>query len=289
MYCNSLITSTGTSRLVDHLVNCRLAPSIVTKIFKELREASASKRKAKEEHNELLAEEAEQRMILAKQQKLELKQLGIRTSLKTAEAEVADRAIANFFYANGIAFNIADPRVDSYFKAMCRAIKAAPEGYVPPNLNALAGPLLDSCYSSMQHAIQSRDKDGSIAKTFGITYSQDGWDSVDHLPLINSAYMTANDGGVFLRSVDTSGFTKSAEYIASLMICDIYSIGCTNVVLVVTDTCSTMKKAWTYVRDEFPWISAIPCVPHVASLIVVHERHRQHSRGWGEEGLVVSW
>lgn len=43
--------------------------------------------------------------------------------------------------------------------------------------------------------------------------------------------------------MDTSGKTKSAEYIANLMIYDIYDIGRTNVAMVVTDTCSIMKKA----------------------------------------------
>lgn len=52
------------------------------------------------------------------------------------------------------------------------------------------------------------------------------------------------------------------------MIADIYNIGCSDVIIVVTDTCAQMKKAWGYVMDEFPWISAIPCIPHVTSLLL---------------------
>lgn len=115
-----------------------------------------------------------------------------------------------------------------------RAIRAAPVGYTPPNRWALAGKLIDEVYSDVQHKIRAQDPTGSLKEQFGVTYSQDGWDSVDHLPLINSAYITSNDGGVYLRSVDTSGFVKSAEYIANLMIEDIYNIGCMNVVLVVS-------------------------------------------------------
>lgn len=151
---------------------------------------------------------------------------------------------------------------------MCRAIKLAGESYVPPNRNKLAGTLIDSCHKRLLAELKSRDPEGKLAKKFGITYTQDGWDSCDSLPLINSAYITANDGGIYQRSVDTSGQVKDAEYIASLMIRDIYAIGCTNVILVVTDTCATMTKAWTYVMDEFPWVSCIPCVPHVVSLMM---------------------
>lgn len=29
-----------------------------------------------------------------------------------------------------------------------------------------------------------------------------------------------------------------------------------------------MSKAWSLVMDEFPWISALPCMPHVLSLLM---------------------
>ena len=61
-----------------------------------------------------------------------------------------------------------------------------------------------------------------------------------------------------MRSVDTSGMTKSGDYTANLMLEDIYSIGPTKVVCVVTDTCPTMRKAWKNVESEFPWISCCP-------------------------------
>ena len=40
------------------------------------------------------------------------------------------------------------------------------------------------------------------------------------------------------------------------------------VVMIVTDTCSTMQKCWQMVADEFPWISILPCQPHVISLLL---------------------
>merc|ERR1719262_1665519 len=107
---------------------------------------------------------------------------------------------------------------------MVKAIRKTPETYVPPGPSKLGGSLLEQCYKRMQEKIQARDADGERRRRFGLTYAQDGWDSVDKLPLINSAYITENDGGVYLRSVDTSGVTKDAQYIASLMIVDIYSL-----------------------------------------------------------------
>lgn len=142
----------------------------------------------------------------------------------------------------------------------------------------------------MLKVIHNRDPDDVLADKFGIAYSQDGWESVDHLPLINSAYMMANDGGTYLRSVDTSGQIKDAEYIAALMIEDIYNIGCTKVVVVVTDTCATMQKAWSIIMDEFPWISCLPCVPHVTSLLMKDvSKAPEVAQLIKDETLVVGW
>lgn len=173
---------------------------------------------------------------------------------------------------------------------MIRAIQAAPSSWVPPNCKKLAGPLLDSCWDSIQRDIKARDPNGELAKKFGISYTQDGWDAIDSAPLINSAYITANDGGVYLRSVDTSGITKDAEYIAALCIEDIYEIGCTDVVAIVTDTCSTMQKAWSIVQDEFPWICAVPCMAHVASLLAKDAaKVKEVDSLLKEESLIINW
>lgn len=97
--------------------------------------------------------------------------------------------------------------------------------------------------------MKHRGSAGSLADKFGVCYPQDSYGSV---PLINSAYITGNDGGVSMRSVDTSPQPKIAEYIAGLMIENIGSIGNTNVVLAVADTCATVAKAWPYELEEFP-------------------------------------
>lgn len=63
-----------------------------------------------------------------------------------------------------------------------------------------------------------------------------------------------------------------------------------HVIVVVTDTCAQMKKAWTYVIDEFPWISAIPCVPHVASLLLKDvAKIPEVSTLIQQESTVVGW
>ena len=173
---------------------------------------------------------------------------------------------------------------------MVRAIQGAPANYVPPCRKKLAGPLLDKAHAQMHKDLIARDPDGHLAEKFGIAVTSDGWDSVDHLPLINSAYISANDGGVYQRSVDTSGHVKDATYCAGLMLEDIYELGCTNVVMLVTDTCATMRKAWAICEDEIPWLSSMPCVPHVANLLMKDiAKVPEVKKLIEDEGKLVSW
>ena len=291
MFCNVSISSTGATRVVDHLLKCQLCPPDIRTPCEAMRDTTAGKRKDKQEAVVVAGEERERALQAVKLQKVALRQQGIKAGFKSAEATVADNAIAKFFYAHGINFGAArDTASGTYYREMVAAIQAAGPTYVPPSSNALAGPLIDVCCNAVNAAIAKRDEGGAVSNKFGSTYTSDGWESCDHLPLINSAVITANDGGVYIRSVDTSGITKNAEYVAALMIVDIYAIGCTKVVVVVTDTCSTMKKAWAIVEDEFPWVSCIPCQTHCPSLLLTDTaKLPEPAATIKDETVVVGW
>eukprot|EP00966_Prymnesium_polylepis_P321600 7377905-Prymnesium_polylepis.1 len=265
-------------------------PAQVKKPFKELREKTESNRQGKREVALVQSEEAQ---IAAQQhaaQQARLKQQCIRAGVHSAEVDAADKAIANFFYANALPFSAASSDQASLYRQMVKAIQKAPSNYVPPNNKKLGDELLDTCHESMWAQLKARDPDGAQALKYGSAYVSDGWDSCDDLPLINSAFITANDGGVFWRSVDTSTKTKSAEYCAALMIEDIYAYGAEKVIMIVTDTCSTMQKCWQIVQDEFPWITVLPCQPHVISLLMKDVgKTKEVTKLISDEGIVVQW
>lgn len=263
--CGATVKSTGSFKFHSHLLLCPTVPNKIRKAFQALRSTSEGKRCAKRELETL--NEEEERLEKHKQalKQVELKQLNIRAGFKALENTAADVAVAEFFYSNAIPFSAAS---GAAFRNMVAAIQTAQSGYVPPNAARLSNDLLDDCYDKMWRKMDERDKGGTLTQKFGSTYVADGWDSCDNVPLINSAFITANDGGMFWRSLDTSGSTKSADYCAAQMIEDIYNYGPFKVVLVISDTCSTMQKCWAIVQDEFPWISVLPCQPHVISLLM---------------------
>lgn len=243
MCCEKTFASSGAARLVDHLLSCSMCPKAVRTAFQNIRAKTTEKRVAKRDTTALAEEE---QLLALHEQAVEqnkLKQQSIRAGFKTVEAVAADQAIAQFFYANAIPFSAASEEEGSLFRKMVAAIQKAPAAYVAPSPKKIAGELLDKSYADMWQQLKLRDPTGKLRDKFGSCYVSDGWDSCDSLPLINSAFITANDGGMYWRSVDTSGKTKSAEYCAMLMVQDIYAYGPTHVVLVITDTCNTMAKA----------------------------------------------
>ena len=132
-------------------------------------------------------------------------QESIGSSMRSAEAIAADRAIARFFYANAVPFGVAEEGAQSCYKDMVAAIRDVPTGYVPPTRKALGGRLIDDVYLTVKQELKARNEANHCGERFGYTLVQDGWESCDKLPLINSCYICANDGGTFLRSVDCSG------------------------------------------------------------------------------------
>lgn len=112
MFCNRLVVSTGAARLVDHLVACSLVLPEAKKMITKIRDVQQKKRKGKVEEGAVIAKEADVQVQLVKQQKIE--QQGIRASLNSVAAEAADKAVADFFYVNGLSFSAADHSQGSY-------------------------------------------------------------------------------------------------------------------------------------------------------------------------------
>lgn len=128
MFCKHKITSTGSTRLVEHLAGC-----IATSNFPEVKEpcqkllgSRADTRKEKNENMKRTREEADRVLEVIKVQKQEMRQQGIRSGFRLAEIEAADRAIARFFYTNAISFNAVAGGDSCVFREMIRALQVVP-------------------------------------------------------------------------------------------------------------------------------------------------------------------
>ena len=69
------------------------------------------------------------------------RQQSLGQSFGSAESDLADHAIAKFFYANGLSFAAADTSAGSYYRSMVDAIKGVRPSYVPPGAHKIASSL----------------------------------------------------------------------------------------------------------------------------------------------------
>jgi hypothetical protein len=134
-------------------------------------------------------------------------QANIRQLLSKKDKEAADAAAARFFYSNGIATNVAR---SPYFHKFIDAVANYGKGYKPPKIDALLTTLLNKEKARIQKELQPVM---DTLETQGCTLTSDGWSNTQHRPLLNFLIVTTKDN-VFLGAHDTSGETKSAEYIA---------------------------------------------------------------------------
>ena len=103
-------------------------PSEVKAPFKALHEKTASVSQVeKRARDNLCAKEAQVAAAAHAAKQARLVQQKARAGFKTLEVAEADAAIANFFYANGLAFSAAATEQDSYYCEMIKKIQAAPQ------------------------------------------------------------------------------------------------------------------------------------------------------------------
>ena len=175
--------------------------------------------------------------------------------------EAADKAIARFFNANSIAFNVAESK---YFKKAVKAIGACGPSYVPPGRKPLGGTLLDKELVEVQTKTSAMMKN---CRSQGVTLVSDGWTSVTNRPIIN-LLVVSSEGPTFLSSVDTSGNEKTAEYIAALIGERIVEVGQDKVVQVVMDSAASCVAAGKLIMKKYPSIVCSPCCAHCLDLLL---------------------
>ena len=124
MACGHSFSSTGSHRLVKHLVKCCRVPGAVKKPFEVLVRQTECEHVQKWAYDNLVKEEADVAAQDHASKQARLKQVGIRAGLKSLEVDEADEAIANFFYANGLSFAAASTEQMSYYREMVKKIQA---------------------------------------------------------------------------------------------------------------------------------------------------------------------
>ncbi|XP_020963524.1 uncharacterized protein LOC110265094 [Arachis ipaensis] len=164
-------------------------------------------------------------------------QPSIKSVLKSKEiVEKCDIAIARWMMDASVPFNAVN---SAYYQPMIDAIANMGAGYKGPNYQRVRGYLLSKLVEDVKKMIEGYRV---IWKQTGCTIMADGWTDRCRRTLINFLVYCPK-GTVFLKSVDASHISKTAEALFKLLRDVVLFVGPENVVHVVTDNVANYVAA----------------------------------------------
>ncbi|XP_025665166.1 uncharacterized protein [Arachis hypogaea] len=147
---------------------------------------------------------------------------------------------------------------------MIDAIANMGAGYKGPNYQRVLGYLLSKLVEDVKKMVEDYRV---IWKQTGCTIMVDGWTDRFRRTLINFLVYCPK-GTVFLKSVDASHISKTAEALFKLLRDVMLFVGPENVVHVVTDNAANYVAAGRLLELKFPRLYWSPCVAHCINLIL---------------------
>ncbi|XLU24950.1 hypothetical protein S245_061016, partial [Arachis hypogaea] len=192
-----------------------------------------------------------------KGQHLELNQL----SKVFSKAKKLWRSVILLLQDASVPFNAVN---SAYYQPMIDAIANMGAGYKGPNYQRVLGYLLSKLVEDVKKMVEDYRV---IWKQTGCTIMVDGWTDRFRRTLINFLVYCPK-GTVFLKSVDASHISKTAEALFKLLRDVMLFVGPENVVHVVTDNAANYVAAGRLLELKFPRLYWSPCVAHCINLIL---------------------
>eukprot|EP01018_Ginkgo_biloba_P003161 Gb_22350 [translate_table: standard] len=158
-----------------------------------------------------------------------------------------DLAIARFFYANGISFNVAR---SPYYGEMVKAIMGAPSGYKPPGFEKLRTTLVDKEKGRVEEEVAPLKHAWSIN---GCLIVMDGWTNIRNRSLLN-IIVSSTSGPYFFRAIDCSRKEKNTFFLRDVLNGAIDEVGVSNVVQVITNAAPVCKVPRLLVQKKYKHI-----------------------------------
>ncbi|GAU17928.1 hypothetical protein TSUD_330520 [Trifolium subterraneum] len=161
-------------------------------------------------------------------------------------------------------FNLALPYSNAANIFVADALCCMGAGYKVPTMHALRGNLLNKWVVDVKKQIEEYR---SYWKDTGCTLLVDGWTDRCRRTLINFLVYCLK-GTVFIKSVDASKHSKTANMLFKLFKEVVLYVGPENVVQFVTDNAANYVAARKLLENEFPKLYWSPCATHCINLML---------------------
>ncbi|XP_061336622.1 uncharacterized protein LOC133283732 [Gastrolobium bilobum] len=185
----------------------------------------------------------------------------LNTIFKKNLREEACLDICTAMYNNGISFNFVN---SDDFKKMCESIAKHGPGFKPQSYHECRVKYLKQKYDMTMVVVDSHR---ALWKKTGCTIMTDGWTDKRRRTIINFC-VHSSMGIVFLKSIEASHITKTADKIFKMIDDVVQEIGEENVVQVVTDNAANYKVVGALLMEKRKKIYWTPCAAHCIDLML---------------------
>jgi hypothetical protein len=170
--------------------------------------------------------------------------------------DAADIAIAEFAFATGQPLRLVD---DFFAREAFKKVAAAGPSRKQLTRKRLKEQLLPEVRKRV--AREQQEAINLNKEKYGLSIVSDGWTDANKKPLLNILKVSP-DGEFFVEAIDTSGETKSMQYIADQVARHINAdVDC----IVMDGACA---GAVEILRERFPWLSGVVCTTHSLDLLM---------------------
>ncbi|XP_058774187.1 uncharacterized protein LOC131648448 [Vicia villosa] len=271
-YCSKVVIG-GVYRLKHHLAGtqlnveaCKSVPDDVRVQMWEILKSSQRKKAVEDEDEVVTGKRPVEDDGNATPAKLFKKKGGstqstINSIFKKNLREEACDEIASFFYNNAIAFNAAKCEE---FQKMFELVSRHGLGFKAPSYHEIRTKYLNSKMEETKKIIEEHKL--AWEKT-GCTIMSDGWIDKRRRTILNFL-VNSPKGTVFLKSIDASHITKTADAIFKMIDDIVEDVGEKNVVQIVTDNAANYKAAGTMLMEKRKKLYWTPCAAHCIDLML---------------------
>ncbi|XP_019430825.1 PREDICTED: uncharacterized protein LOC109338134 [Lupinus angustifolius] len=267
LYCKKIIRGGGINRLKSHLAGereqveqCKKVPADVKFQMKQnIDECRNKKRKTQEEYEE--SNPSDDRVEDVAITLPSGSQRGKSIGQSKEVIEKCDLAISKWMIDAFVPFNAVN---SAYYQPMIDAICAMGPRYKAPNFYRVCGSLLNKWVDDTKKLVESYR---NTWKQTGYTLMADGWTDRCRRTLINFLVYCPR-GTVFIKSVDASQYSKTADLLYKLFREIILFVGPENIVQIVTDNAANYVAAGRLLEAEFPKLYWSPCAAHCINLML---------------------
>ncbi|XP_058802530.1 uncharacterized protein LOC131670713 [Phymastichus coffea] len=270
-YCTQVYVC-HTTRMIDHLLECKGCPPHVVTLLKEHQQKQGRKSKKRKlitntsksaAANSISSEsclDSENENNSTDSTAVPKKKIGAPISeffdnMTKSEQEICSNLLAKAIYTGGVSFIFLE---NEYFLEFLSRLRPK---FICPTRHQISGPLLDKIHDEVQVKVNKKIENAS-----SLTIQSDSYSTTTNEGIINFIVNTPDP--VLYKHIETKNASQTGEYLCDALSSVIDEVSAEKTLAAITDNASYCRRAWKLLelRYALEQIFGYGCFAHILNL-----------------------